>query len=59
MSRKFQEALEREFGKSVQELGPLTARLQATDDLIDAIVYRLYGLTPEEIQLVKGEAASP
>jgi hypothetical protein len=54
-ARKFQEALEREFGKSVQELGPLKARLQATDDLIDEIVYRLYGLTDEEIALVEGE----
>ncbi len=30
------------------------ARFDATDALIDAIVYRLYGLTPEEIAIVEG-----
>jgi len=29
------------------------ARFDATDALIDAIVYRLYGLTPEEIEIVE------
>ncbi len=28
----------------------------ATDQQIDALVYELYGLTPEEIQLVEGAA---
>jgi len=32
----------------------LIARIEATDWLIDQIVYRLYGLTEEEIAIVKG-----
>jgi hypothetical protein len=30
-------------------LEPLKEKVQATDNLIDKIVYRLYGLTEEEI----------
>ena len=30
-------------------------RLALTDKLIDHIVYRLYGLTEEEIRVVEGE----
>ncbi|MBS1251100.1 MAG: Modification methylase PaeR7I [Anaerolineales bacterium] len=33
----------------------LTQRIAATDNLIDQIVYRLYGLTEEEIAVVEGE----
>ena len=33
---------------------PLKARLAATDRLIDQVVYRLYGLTEEEIAVVEG-----
>jgi hypothetical protein len=33
----------------------LVERIQSTDDLIDQVVYRLYGLTEEEIQVVEGE----
>ena len=36
-------------------LGPAKVRIAATDDLIDEIVYRLYGLSKEEIGIVKGE----
>ena len=32
----------------------LAARIQATDWLIDQIVYKLYGLTEEEIAIVEG-----
>lgn len=35
-------------------LAPLKARLKATDDLIDQVVYRLYGLTEKEIAIVEG-----
>ena len=35
-------------------LEPLKNRIKATDELIDEIVYRLYGLTQEEIKVVKG-----
>jgi hypothetical protein len=51
------ETLQAEFEGSVGKLGPLRERIRLTDDLIDAIVYRLYGLTEEEIGIV--EAGSP
>jgi len=35
-------------------LEPLKTRIKATDELIDEIVYRLYGLTEEEIKIIKG-----
>lgn len=52
-SREFQEAVKREYEKSLGKLKPLLARIEATDRLIDQIVYRLYGLTPEEIKVVE------
>jgi hypothetical protein len=48
------ETLRAEFEGSVGKLGPLRERIRQTDDLIDAIVYRLYGLTEEEILIVEG-----
>lgn len=33
---------------------PIKARLAATDRLVDQVVYRLYGLTEEEIAVVEG-----
>lgn len=53
--RKTQELLENQFTKSLSILSPLKARIKTTDELIDEIVYRLYGLTEEEIKIVKGE----
>lgn len=38
---------------SMETLRPLLARIEATDGLIDWIVYRLYGLTEEEIAVVE------
>jgi type II restriction/modification system DNA methylase subunit YeeA len=35
-------------------LGPLKEKIRATDNLIDQIVYKLYGLTDEEIKVVEG-----
>ena len=32
---------------------PLRERIEATDGLIDQVVYRLYGLTEEEIRVVE------
>ncbi len=32
---------------------PLMSRIEATDRVIDQIVYRLYGLTEEEIEIVE------
>ena len=52
--RDFQESLEREFTASLAKLSPLLSRIQATDALIDQVVYQLYGLTDEEIAVVEG-----
>jgi len=48
------EALRAEFEGSVGKLLPLLERIRQTDELIDAVVYRLYGLTEEEIRIVEG-----
>ena len=53
--RKTQELLENQFTKSMPILEPLKARIKATDELIDEIVYRMYGLTEEEIKIVNGK----
>ena len=50
--RDFQELLEREFTNSLAKLDPLRSRIQQTDELIDQVVYQLYGLTEEEIAVV-------
>lgn len=57
-SRDNQEDLRRKFDASVGKLQPLIGRIKDTDTLIDEIVYRLYGLTEEEIEIVKGNSAS-
>jgi hypothetical protein len=48
------EALRAEFEGSMGKLLPLLERIEKTDRLIDAMVYRLYGLTEEEIRIVDG-----
>ena len=40
------------------KLKPLLVRIEATDRLIDRIVYKLYGLTDEEIAVVEGRSGS-
>jgi len=47
------ETLQEWYNRSVGRLAPLMRRIEATDGLIDAIVYRLYGLTEEEIRIVE------
>jgi hypothetical protein len=44
------------FQKANDTIIPLEAQLAFTDRLIDQIVYRLYGLTPEEITLVEAKS---
>lgn len=39
-----------------QRLGTLKAEIDATDRSIDAEVYRLYGLSDEEIALIEAES---
>jgi hypothetical protein len=47
------ETLQAEFQGSLGKLGPMRERIRQTDELIDATVYRLYGLTVEEIEIVE------
>jgi hypothetical protein len=42
------------WDRSMETLRPLLTRIEATDRLIDRIVYQLYGLTEEEIAIVEG-----
>jgi len=41
------------YGDSMDKLQPLRGRIEATDGVIDQIVYRLYGLSDEEIEIVE------
>jgi hypothetical protein len=41
--------------KTPHEAEALQRRIAATDEAIDTLVYELYGLTDEEIRIVKGE----
>jgi hypothetical protein len=50
------ETLRAEFQGSLAKLLPLREQIERTDRLIDAVVYRLYGLTEEEIGIVEGNA---
>jgi len=42
------------YMKTVERANELEAKIERTDDLIDEIVYELYGLTDEEIEIVEG-----
>ncbi len=45
--------IEQEYEKTLQTLLPIKADLSRTDALIDKIVYRLYGLSDAEIELIE------
>jgi len=49
-----EEKIRERFSKSKSVLVPLDSQIAFTDELIDQIVYRLYGLTPDEIKIVEG-----
>ncbi|VVB87633.1 Uncharacterised protein [uncultured archaeon] len=51
--REPKERLQAEFNTSVGKLAPLLNKIKVTDELIDAIVYKLYGLTEDEIKIVE------
>jgi hypothetical protein len=53
-SRELYENIRSEYEKSLSKLLPLKEKLRKTDWLIDQIVYKLYGLTEEEIKIVEG-----
>jgi hypothetical protein len=46
--------IKKTYEESLQKVLPLKERLAKTDALIDRVVYRLYGLTEEEIGVVEG-----
>jgi len=52
--REPREAVRQEYEASMARLRPLLRKIELTDRLIDLIVYRLYGLTDEEIAIVEG-----
>ncbi|MDD3753835.1 MAG: TaqI-like C-terminal specificity domain-containing protein [Methanobacterium sp.] len=52
-SRKNREYLEQEFRESLAIINPLLQEIKETDDEIDQMVYELYGLTEEEIQIIE------
>lgn len=45
------------FNTSLSRLKPLIAKIEETDRLIDQVVYKLYGLTDEEIKMVEDAIA--
>jgi len=47
------EKLETAYNDTMAKLKPLLEKLSKTDNLIDQIVYKLYGLTEEEIKIVE------
>lgn len=53
----FVERLRSEYDASLAKLLPIKERLAKTDWLIDQVVYRLYGLTEDEIKIVEGRNA--
>lgn len=55
VSRALRESIQKEFASSLKKLKPLKAKISATDNLIDQIVYLLYGLTDDEIKIVEGK----
>jgi len=55
--REALETIQREFDQSVARLKPLLERIGNTDRVIDLIVYRLYGLSEEEVAIVEETVA--
>ncbi|MBL7208763.1 MAG: N-6 DNA methylase [Dehalococcoidia bacterium] len=53
--REPQATIRPEFDASTTKLKPLLHHIELTDKLIDQIVYKLYGLTEDEIAIVKEE----
>ena len=54
-SSDIRDTIESEFSHAMNALVSLKSGIKATDDLIDRIVYKLYGLTDDEIAVVEGE----
>ena len=54
LSREVEDKIRSRFLSAKEALLPLEGQIALTDQLIDRVVYRLYGLTPEEIKIVEG-----
>jgi len=54
-SRELFDAVKTEYEKSLSRLIPIKEKVRKIDWLIDQIVYKLYGLTEEEIKLVEAQ----
>lgn len=52
-SRQNYQNLKKEFEESVAVIAPLQQQIQTTDDEIDRMVYELYGLSDDEIQIIE------
>ena len=52
-NRQFQANLKNEFDQSLSKLEPMRDRIEKTDWLIDQAVYRLYGLTDKELEVLQ------
>jgi hypothetical protein len=55
--KAFEARVQREYEASLDVLLPIKEQLAHTDRLIDLIVYKLYGLTEEEIAIVEGRGS--
>ena len=53
LSPSFMQEVKQAYDESLRNLHPIKEKLRLTDNLIDQIVYRLYGLTKEEVQIVQ------
>jgi len=51
--RKDQEPIKSEYQNSLNTLFPIKTQLKNCDNLIDEIVYQLYGLTPQEKAIIE------
>jgi len=57
-SRAVQDNIEQEYNDSIQKINPLMDQLCFKDHLIDQIVYKLYGLTDDDISIVEGRTTT-
>lgn len=59
LGKEDQDKIRSRFVTAKESLMPLEAQIEFTDQLSDQIVYRLYDLTAEEIELVEGVLENP
>jgi len=53
MLTNIQNKINSRYHDTMKKLKPLKIKIQKTDELIDQIVYKLYGLTDDEIKIVE------